>query len=118
MLFIQSLAILASIASATTFQAFDGGSCDGAAGSKVGIAPNGSCQKVDDRHSWYVDGDNVKGFYYSGDGCHGQSTQFYANNKACVNINTGFGVRSMCIVGKLILNEIYASLKGLTNYNL
>ncbi|KAJ6787718.1 hypothetical protein PWT90_03466 [Aphanocladium album] len=99
MLFIQSLAILASMASATSFQAWSGDSCDGAAGSRVGIDRKGSCEKVDGRHSWSVDGDNVKGFYYSSDGCHGQSTQFYANDKTCVNINTGYGVSSMCVVG-------------------
>lgn len=92
--------MLASIASATTFQAWTGDQCNGSAGSVVSVPRHGSCEKVDGRHSWAAAGDNLKGYYYSGSGCQGQSTQFYGRNGACNNINTGGPVRSMCVVGK------------------
>lgn len=100
MMFIKSLAIFASVASATSFQAFSGNSCDGNAGSVVTVGGGGSCEEIPNRHSWKVSGDNVKGFYYSSSGCQGQSTQFSAQDNTCQNINTGGVVGSVCVIGK------------------
>lgn len=99
MLFIQSVALLASLASATSFQAWTGDRCNAAAGSRVTVHGGGSCEEVSGRHSWSVSGDNVKGFYYSGGGCQGNSYEFHANADTCNTINHG-DVRSMCVVGK------------------
>lgn len=101
MLFIQSLTIFASLASATSFQAWNGDTCNGSAGSVVTVHGTGSCEEVGGRHSWSVNGDNVKGYYYTGSNCQGASTYFYGSNHACNNINTGGPVRSMCVTGKL-----------------
>lgn len=114
MLFIHYLAIFTSVATATSFQAWSGGQCNGAQGSKVTIAGGGSCEAMGGRGSWQASGDNVKGYYYSGSGCSGTRTQFYANNNACNNINTGYAVESLCIVGKsCLLIPIVMGLLGL-----
>ncbi|CAF9921646.1 MAG: hypothetical protein GOMPHAMPRED_002347 [Gomphillus americanus] len=99
MLFIPSLTMFLGLAAATSFQAWSGDHCDGSAGSRVTVGGGGSCEKVSGRHSWEADGDNVKGFYYSAEGCQGASTFFTGNNGACNNINTGGPVGSMCVIG-------------------
>ncbi|KAJ3497802.1 hypothetical protein NLG97_g1627 [Lecanicillium saksenae] len=99
MLFIQSLAVFASLASATSFQAWTGGDCNGSAGDVVYVATHGTCENVYGRHSWESNGDNVRGFYYSGGNCQGYSTYFTGGDGTCNNINTGGPVISMCVVG-------------------
>lgn len=100
MLFIQSLALFASLAAATDFQAWNDGQCNGSAGDRVTVFAYGSCINVEGRHSWEATGDDVRGYYFTGTGCQGQSTRFDGKKGVCKNINTGGAVRSMCVVGK------------------
>ncbi|KAJ3499055.1 hypothetical protein NLG97_g628 [Lecanicillium saksenae] len=99
MMFIQYLVTIASVASATSFQAWSGDECNGSAGGSSTIGRGGNCEEISGRHSWEVNGDNVKGFYYEGANCAGTSHQFTGSNGRCNNINTGGIVRSMCVVG-------------------
>lgn len=101
MQFITALTLLIGAASATSFQAWSGDQCNGDAGSKVTLHSGGSCEEIGGRHSFTVRGDHWKAVYYEKGGCNqsGRSSSATGNPDTCYNINTGFGVGSVCIGG-------------------
>lgn len=94
------LVAIATNAYASGIIGYSGSHCDGNAGHYDKASPQeGRCAKMDDRHSFWVDGNCPHAYniqYFSDGGCRGPSTGIaYPQPGSCVNINTGGNVRSM-----------------------
>ncbi|KAJ7612648.1 hypothetical protein FB45DRAFT_759813 [Roridomyces roridus] len=92
-IFNAAVLALASYASAQTFVAFSGDTCNGDEGADV--VCNGDCGSFSGRHSFHVLGSSASVLLFEGDGCTGEGFNFGTETAGeCINVNTGTPISS------------------------